>query len=275
MKHLLLFLALFIAGTAGAQERKQLQGTIIGVMKEPLEGITVFNAATLEGTVTNQEGKFYIEVRSGDQLSFDSIQYDPFTLTVTEATVKKGTTTLTFTQGVNLLDEVYVTDESIVVAVKKTENVDTGIDQVSERNIRLAAVDRIENTFSDRIRQPEEIPLENTAFNQSQLRYNSFNVVGLLMGLVANAALQNVDLTIDKPSTREKKFKEVLLKNKYSTDYLTDYLKISEDNLYEFMVFAQEQGLNESMLQPENELDLLLFLDKQATIFKERIAQKK
>ncbi len=274
MRHLLLLLTLISTLTV-AQERIQLEGTITGVTQEPLEGITIFNANTLEGTITNKEGKFYIDVRSGDQLSFDSVQYDPFTLTVTDATIKKGTTELTFRQGVNLLDEVYVKDESIAVAVKKTENVDTGIDEVSERNIAIPAVDRIENTFSDRIRQPEEMPLENTAFNQSQLRYNSFNLIGLLAGLALNTALQNVDLRVGAPPRQEERFKEVLLKNKYSTEYLVDYLGISQENLFEFMVFAQEQGLNKSMLQPENELDLLLFLDKQATIFKERIQKKK
>lgn len=274
MKHLLLFI-LLVTTIATAQERVQLEGSIMGVTKEPLEGITVFNNTTLEGTVTNQEGKFYLDVRSGDKLSFNALQYDPFTLTVTDATVEKRKTQLTFSQGVNLLDEVVVTDESIRVAVKRTENVDTGVDKVSERNRRVAAVDRIENTFSDRIRLPEEIPVENRAFNQSQLRYNSFNLVGLLAGMLVDGALRNVDLTVDAPSKQKKRFEEVLLKNKYSTEYLVDYLDIPEDKLYEFMVFAQEKGLNNAMLLPENEFQLLQFLDEQATTFKKRMEKKK
>lgn len=269
----LIFLLLLVATTMVAQDRVQLQGSIKGVTKEPLEGITVFNGTSLEGTVTNEDGIFYIDVRTGDKLSFNAVQYDPFTLTVTEKTVEKRTTELVFTQGVNLLDEVVVTDESIRVAVKRTENVDTGIYEVSQRNIRVAAVDRIENTFSERIRQPEEIPLQNTAFNQSQLRYNSFNLVGLLAGMLVEGALSNVDLSFDAPAKKEQ-FEETLLANEYSTEYLVDYLKIPKENLYEFMVFAQEQGLNESMLLPENEFQLLQFLDKQGTIFKARLEKK-
>ena len=117
--------------------------------------------------------------------------------------------------------------------------------------------------------------MENTAFNQSQLRYNSFNLVGLLAGMVVNGALSQVDLSVDAPSKQKERFKEVLLQNEYSTEYLVDYLKISEDNLYEFMVFAQEQGLNKSMLLPENEFQLLQFLDEQASTFKKRIEKKK
>ncbi|WP_082438539.1 carboxypeptidase-like regulatory domain-containing protein [Nonlabens sp. YIK11] len=272
MKYLLLFL--LMTSAAFAQDRVQIEGTILGVTKEPLDGITIFNGNTLEGTVTNLDGKFYMDVRVGDKLSFSALQYDPFTLTVTETTVENRKTQLVFTQGVNLLDEVVVTDESIVVAVKKTEMPETGLDKVSERNIRVAAVDRIENTFSDRIRQPEEIPLENTAFNQSQLRYNSFNLVGLLGGLLIEGALRNVDLSVDAPSKQETRFKETLLQNEYSTEYLVDYLDIPEDKLFEFMVFAQEKGLNKAMLLPENEFQLLQFLDEQATTFKKRIAKK-
>ncbi|BAO55186.1 carboxypeptidase-like regulatory domain-containing protein [Nonlabens marinus] len=274
MKKLILLL-LLVSSCAYAQERKQLKGTINGVLNQPLEGITVFNGTTLEGTVTNENGVFYIDVRAGDQLSFNAVQYDPFSLTITQATVDKGTTQLTFSEGVNLLEEVVVTDQSIRVAVKRTEMPDTGIEDVTQRNIRVAAVDRIENTFSDRVRQPEEIPVQNTAFNQSQLRYNSFNMVGLLAGLIAQGALRNVDLTVGAPSKQKEQFKEVLLQNKYSTEYLVDYLKIPEENLFEFMVFAQEQGLNKSMLQKDNEFQLLQFLDEQATIYKARSANSK
>ena len=39
------------------------------------------------------------------------------------------------------------------------------------------------------------------------------------------------------------------------------------------MVFAQEKGLNKAMLLPENEFQLLQFLDAQATTFKKRLAE--
>jgi len=273
MKHILLFF-LLVCTSLVAQERKQLKGTINGALKEPLEGITVFNNTTLEGTVTNENGIFYIDVRTGDDLSFNAVQYDPFTLKVTQATVDKGTTQLNFSEGVNLLDEVVVTDQSIRVAVKRTEMPDTGLDEVTRRNIRVPAVDRIENTFSDRIRQPEEIPLRQTAMNQSQLRYNSFNLLGLLSSIAIGAALQNLDLSIGKRAAPKEQFEATLLKNKYSTEYLTNFLGIDEENLYEFIVFANEKGLNRSMLEKENEFQLLQFLDAQATIYKARSGTK-
>ncbi len=274
MKKILILLLLSSTALV-AQERKQLKGMINSILKEPLEGITVFNASTLEGTVTNEDGVFYIDARTGDDLSFSAIQYDPFSLKVTEPTMDKGSLQLTFSEGVNLLEEVVVTDQNIVVRVKRTEMPDTGLEQVTERNIALPAVDRVENTFSDRVRQPEEMPLVKTAMNQTGLRYNSFNLVGLLGGLLLNGILNELDLNLDLGAKQKKEFEEVVLKNKYSTEYLVDYLDIPEENLYEFMVFAQEQGLNQSMLDKKNEMELLKFLDEQSTIFKARLAENK
>lgn len=270
MKNLLLSF-LLITTTLIAQDRKQLKGSISSALGEPIEGIAIFNNSTLDGTVSNVNGDFFIDVRAGDELSFDALQYDPFVLIVTQSTVDKGTIDLTFSEGVNLLEEVVVMDQTIRVAVKRTEMPETGIEEVSERNIRVAAVDRIENTFSDRIRQPEEIPVQQVAQNQSQLRYNSFNFLGLLSSIAIGTALQNLDLSFGTPAEQREEFNATLLKNKYSTEYLTEFLDISQENLYEFIVFANEKGLTKNMLEQENEFQLLQFLDKQAEIFKTRL----
>jgi hypothetical protein len=269
------FLLLVLASTSLiAQERKQIQGTLSNDFNEPVEGIMVFNTTTLEGTVTNTNGVFYMDVRNGDNLSFSALQFDPFELKITQAIVDKGTAELTLSEGINMLEEVVVMDQTVRVAVKRTQIPDIGIDKVSRRNMDVPAVDRIENTFSDLRRQPEEMPLNNAALNQSQLRYNGVDIVGLLIALVAKAILgNNNNLTIELPSMQKERFQKVLLKNQYSTEYLIDFLNIPEENLYEFMVYAQEEGLNENMLKSENEFQLLQFLDDKAIVYKARITR--
>ena len=272
MKHLLLFL--LFTTTLVAQDRVQLEGTILDVTKQPLDGITIFNLNTLEGTVTNGDGIFYMNVRAGDKLSFSALQYDPFTLTITPLTIEKRKTQLVFSQGVNLLDEVVITDQNIRVAVKRTEIPDIELDKVSKFNIEFAAVDRMDNTFSDRIRTPEEMPLVNTAMGQSAFRFNGVDILGLLVDLIIESIFGKADLTLDAPKESEKRFQEVLLNNQYSTDFLADYLNINEEHLFEFMVFAQEEGLNRNMLEPENEFELLQFLDEKGITFKSRLKNR-
>ncbi|AZQ42859.1 carboxypeptidase-like regulatory domain-containing protein [Nonlabens ponticola] len=271
MKYLWIILVLFATTAIAQVERTQLQGSILTNTQDPLDGITVFNNNTLEGTVTNELGVFYIDVRAGDKLAFQAVQFKPFVLTISEATVKRGTTELTLNEGVNVLDEVIIEDQSMIVDVVRVEDLDLGIDEVSERNIRIAGIDRVENTFSDRVRQPEDYTIRKEAFMQSQPRFNMFNAVGLLLGVLGSALTNNDAATADIDlSSKRTQFKEVLLKNKYDKDYLVDYLQIKEKHLYEFMVFAQERGLDRDMLESQNELELLKFLDDTATIFKSR-----
>ncbi|GAK75286.1 hypothetical protein JCM19296_864 [Nonlabens ulvanivorans] len=44
-------------------QRVQIKGTISSELNTDLSGITIFNNSSLEGTVTNDSGVFYIDVK--------------------------------------------------------------------------------------------------------------------------------------------------------------------------------------------------------------------
>lgn len=273
MKKFLIFLLLVSSLMSAQKERVQIQGTLNSDAREPLQGITVFNNAALEGTITNKDGNFFIYARVGDKLSFQAVQFEPFSLTITEKVITDKKVVISLNEGVNQLDEVVIDDGFMRINVKKITYVDTKVDEVSEFNKNTRAVDRIENTFSDRIRQPEEYAIRNEAFNQNMPRFNMVNIIGglamLALGTTMNALNANIENAIDNgPTPQEKEFDVYVLKNKYSTAYLLDYLKIPQEDLFEFMHFAKDKGLNESMFVPEKELDLLQFLSNQVTLFK-------
>lgn len=271
--HLLLFLSLCIFASA-QKERIQIQGTILNTIDEPLEAVTVFNTTSLEGTVSNENGKFFIHVREGDQLSFKAVQLEPFAINISSKIINDKKIAISLKNAVNQLEEVFIDNGLMRIKVKQITPVDPKIDQVSGYNVKNRAVDRIENTFSDRIKQPEEYAIRNEAFNQSMPRFAMFDIVSGLLGLLGlglNALTQNVDRPKDNVSTSGKEVFDIyILKNKYSTEYLLDYLQIPDEDLYEFMYFAADAGLNESMFKPENELDLLQFLSNQVTLYKEK-----
>lgn len=270
MKNLIyVFLLTSVLGMAQVS-RVQITGTIIGATEEPIEGITVFNLNSLEGTISNAKGIYYIDAKAGDKLRFKALQFEPFTLIVTENTIERKSATITLNEGVNVLDEVVLRDNMMMIEVKKTTPVDLELEKVTPENMNVRAVDRMENTFSNRVRNPEEYQIENTAFKQSGLRMNSFNMVGLLGALLVNTSLAAMDLSFDAPKEPQKEFQVILLKNKYSTEYLLEYLDLKEENLYEFMYFAKDNGLDQEMLDADNELNLLQFLSDQAIAFKER-----
>ncbi|WP_213520744.1 carboxypeptidase-like regulatory domain-containing protein [Nonlabens sp.] len=271
MKKMLLFL-LLVGGLVSAQkERIQIQGVINSTTNEPLEGVTVFNLSSLEGTVTNEEGGFFIHAREKDQLSFKAVQLESFSLTITKNVIEDRKIIISLSEGVNQLDEVVLVDGLMRIKVKKTTYVDPKIDEVSEFNVKTRAVDRMENTMSDRIKQPEEYAVRNEAFNQSQPRFNMSNIFGALASLALLGTLEGLDVNTGSPPKVDKeKFDVYMLKNKYRTEYLLEYLKIPEEHLFEFMYFSKDNGLNASMFEPERELDLLQFLSNQVTLFKSK-----
>ncbi|AUC78312.1 hypothetical protein CW736_02370 [Nonlabens sp. MB-3u-79] len=271
MKKILLFL-LLVGGLVSAQkERVQIQGVINSTTNKPLEGVTVFNLGSLEGTVTNGEGGFFIHARETDKLSFKAVQLESFSLTITKNVIEDRKVLISLSEGVNQLDEVIVVDGLMRIKVKKTPYVDPKIDEVSEFNVKTRAVDRMENTMSDRIKQPEEYAVRNEAFNQSQPRFNMSNIFGALASLALLGTLEALDVnTGSPPKVGKEKFDVYILKNKYSTEYLLEYLEIPEKHLFEFMYFAQDNGLHTAMFEQERELDLLQFLSNQVTLFKEK-----
>ena len=269
MKNILLLLVLVCGVVTAQKERVQIQGVINSVTNEPLEGVTIFNQSSLEGTVSNKEGGFYLQAREGDKLSFKAVQFESFSLITTAKVMENKKVTISLNEGINKLDEVVLDDGLMRIDVKRVAFVDPKINEVSDFNQKTRAVDRMENTFSDRIKQPEEYAIRNEAFKQSQLRYNMSNILGALASMAFLGTLDGLNLnTGAAPDVAEKDFDVYVLKNKYSTEYLLNYLEIPQKDLYEFMHFAKDKGLNDSMFEPERELDLLQFLSNQVTLFK-------
>lgn len=273
MKNILIVLFL-VSGLINAQKgRIQIQGTLNSEADQPLQGVTVFNNAALEGTVTNKEGNFFIYARVGDKLTFQAVQFEPFSLSINEKVIEDKKVLISLNESVNQLDEVIINDGLMRVKVKKITYVDTKVDEVSDFNLKTRAVDRMENTLSDRIKQPEEYAIRNEAFNQNMPRFNMANIIGGLAMMALGATISELTSGInnavdDGPTSRKPEFDVYMLKNKYSTEYLLNYIKIPKEDLFEFLYFAKDKGLNESMFEPENELDLLQFLSNQVTLFK-------
>lgn len=270
MKNIFILFLFVTLAVQAQRERVQIQGSIISSNKEELGGITIFNNASLEGTVTNENGLFFIDVQQGDRLDFRAVQFSNFKLVVSAETVKNKTLNINLQESVNELDEVRITNGSFMIPVKRTVAIDPGISSVSQRNINIAAIDRKENIFSDKVRQPEEYPIRNEAFLQTQPRIDMFNFLGLLGGLIFSNTLGSLSLDGNRGNEEKEEFEVAILKNKFSTAYLVEFLEIDEADLYDFMYFARDRGLDDSYFTPEKELDLLQFLSESAVLYKKR-----
>ena len=110
MKRLLLFTLLFSSFfTISAQdvERIEISGKIV-VDSNDLEGITVYNSSSNKGTVTDENGKFLLNVALNDIVEFRALQFQDFTVTIDENIIKSKKMTVFLVEKVNKLDEVVI-----------------------------------------------------------------------------------------------------------------------------------------------------------------------
>lgn len=70
----------FLPALTIAQQTEQVYGHIIAESGEPLIGATVVNTRTAQGSVSNQEGAFSLDGRSGDTLRFSFLGYAGYEL---------------------------------------------------------------------------------------------------------------------------------------------------------------------------------------------------
>ncbi|MGJ8683409.1 MAG: carboxypeptidase-like regulatory domain-containing protein [Nonlabens sp.] len=269
MKYLT-YIFLFLGVICTAQkERIQIKGIINTDLSTPLTGITIFNGNSLEGTVTNDKGFFYIDAMEGDELSFKAIQFETFSLKVSNQVIEDKKIELSLNADVKDLEVVNVNATSFMIPVKRVETVDAGLGAVAPENIKTAGVDRMEYTFSDKVRKGEEYAVRSEAFKQTGLRYSMVGFSNYVNTASIAERLDSKNVNKDDSIPSEKN-PLVLLKNKYSKDYLIEYLKIDEKDFIEYGYFVEDHGLTLELVQSENELELLEFLSQKATAFKKR-----
>ncbi len=268
MKNYLTILFLLSLTLIFAQKR-ELKGEILNVIEEPQGGITIFNETTMDGTVTTAEGKFTLLVNEGDRILIQALQYTPFTLVVGAETLKNPEVTIQLKEGVNVLNEVQITNGLLLVDVEVVPDVNKTLAGASKATFSIPQIDRMENTFSDMVRQPEDYPVRQLAQEQSMLRMNCFNVLGLLAAIINEIVPLNFSLEKKREVVVER-FDRAMLESSYSTEMLSEFLDIPNEELSKFMYYVSESGVPQKFMQPENEIELLQFLSEQAATYKKR-----
>src|SRR5210317_804488 len=89
MKKQLLFLVfIFTISSVWSQtnQRIDISGIILSENQD-IEGVTIFNTSSNQGTITNEEGEFNIKVSLNDRIEISALQFNQITLTVNEEVI--------------------------------------------------------------------------------------------------------------------------------------------------------------------------------------------
>lgn len=112
---------------AVAQSAMKVTGTVTDGKGEPMIGVSVLEKGTSNGTMTNLDGTYFVNVSSGATLVFSYVGYQTKTVAV-----KSGKLDVTMTEDAQLLDDVVV----VGYGVQKKSSVTGAISQVKEADMR-------------------------------------------------------------------------------------------------------------------------------------------
>ncbi|MCG2418169.1 carboxypeptidase-like regulatory domain-containing protein [Aequorivita sp. F47161] len=268
-KKLLLLLFIAVSFTMFAQDidRTKVAGKIHVPQGEDAEGISVYNISAQKGTITNPDGSFEIELAENDRVQILALQYQSFTVIIDKGIIERKTMNIFLNPAVNQLEEVvvrpYDLSGNINVDVKKipTYNVTKDWD-LSYKNLEYGY------TF---------VPDDKTAISGNAAEEalhgnaltNGANVLALLGG-VANLLFPKGNKI--SPVEKQDDINTVSnnIQQRFSRDFIEANFGIPDEKAVDFLFFAQENGLDKTLLKPENEMQLMEFLFKKSEEYKKR-----
>ncbi|HEA31532.1 MAG TPA: hypothetical protein ENH91_16320 [Leeuwenhoekiella sp.] len=258
MKLFYTFLLIFSVASLSAQSfsnRMMIEGKVNVPTGDDNEGIVVFNESSNSGTITNRNGVFFLNVRQGDKILVQSIQFTSFELTVDLGMIQNKKIIVTLRESLNKLDEIVVTPTDL------TGNIEVDVNRVivssDTPSVNIPAVGLRRSVIDD------ASPVENAALDRDDWKYG-LDFVNIFKAL------------FDKRDTEKQKFPETAkdeLGQMYSNTFFKKNLNIEEQNIGKFMDYVATNGLDKKMLSKGNELNLIQFLLQKKDSFKPQSSQ--
>jgi len=261
----LIVVLLFVQFTyAQSKDRIKISGSIEVPVGDDPQGISVFNINSKEGTISNSEGKFAINVAENDSIKFFAVQFQEFLVVIDKRVLESEKLNIYVSELVNRLPEVLVSPYDLTgelnVDVQKLEviqlpvNIEVGIPDGEYANVENVA------NFG---KAPKNQAL---AFNQTRL-VNGINFVNLFKVLL----ISNKKNDISNPYSNSYEEIDIELRELYNDQFFKDNFNIDLENISDFILYADTNGLDEEMLRKGNELDLIDFLMEQSKKYKKQL----
>ncbi len=234
--------------------RMLIEGKVNVPPGDDSEGIVVFNESANSGTITNRNGVFFLNVRKGDRILVQSIQFTPFKLTVDLGMINNKKIIVTLRESVNKLDEIVVTPTDL------TGNIQVDVNRVIVSNapsVDVPPVGLRRSVIDD------ASPVQNAALDRDDWKYG-LDFVNIFKALFDKRDHANHEFE----TTAEDELGQM-----YSNTFFKKNLDIDENNIGGFMDYVAANGLEKKMLTKGNELNLIQFLLQKRDAFKQQLSQ--
>tara|TARA_R110002167_G_scaffold121556_4_gene299849 strand:- start:141 stop:899 length:759 start_codon:yes stop_codon:yes gene_type:complete len=224
--------------TAQAQEdRVLLRGQVIyRDINVPNEH--VINITTETATITDEDGRFSILVKAGDQLAFTAVNYQIKVVDITEALLQTNRLVVDVKEKVTELDEVVVSPED------------------QERFLKVQNEEFKKYEYeTDRSSE-----VENIAMSQSEKGMrDGINFVNIFKAIM-KASANNKDVKIPMKASE-------VLRQVYDDEFFVVDLQLPQDKIDAFLYYLDAQKPEQSLLKKDQEFQLIDYLVTQSKAY--------
>lgn len=268
-KKLLLLLFIIVSPILIAQDitRTKVLGKIHVPQGEDAEGISVYNISSQKGTITDINGSFEIDIAENDRIQISALQYQSFTVMVDKGIIERKLMNIFLNPAVNQLEEVvvrpYDLSGNINVDVKKIPTYSVSKDW----DMSYGALEYGYNFEPD-----DKTAVSGNAAEEalhSNALKNGADVLAIMGGVAQLLFPRGKKISVAE-SERNKALVSNNIQQRFSKHFIFDNFDIPEEKAVDFLFYAQENGLDQNLLKPENEMELMEFLFKKSEEYKKR-----
>ncbi len=256
---LIALLTCFALTTAVGQitSRVNIIGKISAPIGDDVEGVVVYNRSSNKGTITDKNGVFKIKAGIGDKLEAVAMQYQNVVIFIDKNVMNNKRLHIFLNESINQLEEVVVTpydlSGNVKTDIKKVSYVRSGVGNVLEDTSSII-------NDSDYDFFPDELSsVTNNSIKENRLinGLNFANLFRLVYEIQGKPEKQTHTQDIDSK-----------IRDMYNDQFFKDYLTLEIEEINDFIVFAENNGLDFDYLKSGKELDLLQFLAYQSKRYK-------
>ncbi|WP_375239047.1 carboxypeptidase-like regulatory domain-containing protein [Aurantibacter sp.] len=232
-------------------ERILIKGRVSVDIPE-IEGVTIYNATTKKGVITDAKGEFEIEVTVNDRLDISALLYQNFSIQISKEDVKQREIIIYLIESINTLDEVVILRYGLSGFLNK--------DLEQLRVVKPVTMSSNLDDYTDLEMADDQFSsVENIATKQG-VYYNMVDGRELVK-LISKLFTKNKKSNSNIPEVA------ITLEDKYNNKFYTDNFKIPLDKIQAFIVYVEDSSFNNLLLLPENEMELIELLNTKSQQF--------
>jgi len=260
MKHILLiftFLFSISFTTFGqTQDRVEINGKVIVEINE-VEGLVVYNKTSNKRTLTDSSGAFTIEVAVNDAIEISALQFKTFMVTITPDIISSKQLTAFLVERINNLDEV------VILPFGLSGNLATDLNKLKTFNLDIDAIySDVENIEAFQYTEPQYAAVENMILKKDRF-YNGVDFVKITNWLIKPRLKSK-----NKDEENEQKFSNFNdLITGYTQDFISANFEIPKEKVEAFIVFAENNNTDASLLDTGKDIELIEYLVNQSELF--------